>query len=198
MRILKSLLSALLLVGAVSAQNSVLNWKGYDTATISTFRADSFKVSKTMNLTNAENKQITFVYDDTANAGRAIDTVVCEIGYQLGYPIINLSGLQDTAWSNCIVIDTINSVAVSKRYNPLKYGGAAAWPIDPATETSTRPRGQIDTTIGTSSSAAVIPFLPLWSPYVRFYVKGLSGNTAHLIKSKWIFEQRAYINVRNF
>jgi hypothetical protein len=199
MRTLKliSLLSVLLFVTFANADFS-LNWKGYDTCNVTKFAFDTFRVCKVMNFTNAENKLLVYVFDDTANAGRNNDSVVCEIGYQLGAPVITLTGLQDTAWTNCIVLDTINTLTASKRYSPLKYGGAESWALDRSVETSIRPVGQVDTTIGTTSGAAFIPIaFPFWAPYVRFYVHGLTGNSHTFIRAKMVFEQRQWINVRN-
>jgi hypothetical protein len=177
-------------------QTSFLNWKGYDTCQITKFAYDTFRVSKCMNFTNAENKLLVFVFDDTINTGRSSDSVNCEIGYQIGAPLVTLSSVQDTIWSNCIVLDTINTLTASTRYNPSVYGGAACWGLDRTTENPLRPKGQLDSTIGTTSTAAIIPIEPFWAPFVRFYVKGLTSNAHTFIKAKFVFEQRQYVNVR--
>jgi hypothetical protein len=194
---LRSLIVLFSVVGIVNAQTT-LNLMGLgDTAQITKFAYDTFRVSKTMDLTKAENKLLVFVFDDTINAGRSRDSVVCEVGYQMGAPIISLSGVRCTSWTNCIVIDTCNTLTASKRYDPSKYGGAAAWYLYDQFEMPIRPHGQIDTIIGTTSSAMVLPFTPFWAPFVRFYVKGMTGNAHTFIRAKFIFEQRGYVNVRN-
>jgi hypothetical protein len=196
---LLSCLLVLLFAGIVSAQSNgvALNWKGWDTCNITKFCYDTFRLSKPMNFTNAENKLLILVYDDTMNAGRASDSLNCEIGYQIGAPIISLTGKNDTSWTACIVLDTINTLTASKAYNPSAYGVAANWALDRTMEQSIRVGGQIDTTIGTTSSAITIPILPFWAPYVRFYVKGLTSNAHTFIRAKFVFEQRGYVNVRN-
>jgi hypothetical protein len=185
----------LALVAVVSAQGN-LNWKGWDTSTVTSFKTTALFISKCMNFTNAEDKMLVFVYDDTMNSARATDSVAAEVGYMLGSPIANLSGALDTAWSTAIIIDTINSQTASKRYDPVKYGGSAAWGID-GNGFSTRAHGQIDTTIGTTSSAVFMPFNPIWSPFCKFYLKGLTGNAGTFIRAKLIFIQRGWVNVRN-
>jgi hypothetical protein len=191
-KLLKIAIVIALFVSLGSAQTS-LNWKGYDTCNLINFAKDTFRLSKTMNLTNAENKLLVFVYDDTVHAARASDSLVAEIGYQLGAPVITLAGLLDTIWTSGIVLDTINSQTEGKRYNPVKYTAANTWPLTRTTETTSRPAGLIDTIISTSSSAIFLPFTPFWSPYVRFYIKGLTGNSGTFIRGKFIFEQRGWI-----
>ena len=200
MRILKPLSLALLVMVSFSfAQTTPLNWRGYDTCAITKFKVDTFRVCRTMNFSNIENKALLFVYDDTGHANRVNDLCVAEIGYQLGVPVLNLSGVNDTVWSNCIVLDTCDAQAASKRYNPTKYGGAPAWNFDATVEYNIRPHGQIDTTVGTSSSAMYIP-LPLgifWAPFGRFYIHGLSGNiSASFLKARFYLIQRATVNVK--
>lgn len=200
MRILKMLLSIVAIMAVHSfGQTYFVNWRGLDTCKITNFRADTFRLTKTMNFSNIEHKAVMFVYDDTTVAARKNDTCVCEIGYQLGSPLFNLMGTSDTIWSNCIVLDTVNSLAASKRYNPSKYGGAPAWVFDAAVEQNVRPHGQIDTTLGTSSSGIFIPIppQPYWAPYGRFYVKGLSGNLgAAMLKARITLIQRMAANVK--
>jgi hypothetical protein len=199
MKTLKWLNLAILVMAAVSfGQTTPLNWRGYDTCAITNFKADTFRVCRTLNFSNIENKALLFVYDDTSVAARKLDTCVAEIGYQLGTPFPNLAGANDTLWSNCIVLDTVSSLTASKRYDPKKYGGAPAWGFDASLEQNLRPHGQIDTTIGTSSSGMYIPIpqVPYWSPYGRFYIHGLTGNTGTFLKSKFYLIQRASVNVK--
>jgi hypothetical protein len=82
----KLLLSLLILVVSISAQNN-LNYKGWgDTAQFVTFKADSQFISKAFILSNAENKQLVVLADDTSAAGRNSDSVAFEFGYMLGTP----------------------------------------------------------------------------------------------------------------
>lgn len=196
---MKILLTSLLVMFAAiaTAAQTSMNWKGYDTCQITNFKKDSMRVTRTFNFTNAENKMVAVIWDDTVHAARKDDSAHFEIGYQLGAPIISLLGVLDTIWSACIVIDTVNQLTASKEYDPMKYGGTAAWALTASTETNTRAHGQIDTTIGTSSSGVFIPIVPFWSPFVRFYLHGLGDNAGTFLRAKLIFEQRAYVNVRN-
>jgi hypothetical protein len=189
------LLLVLSLFIVVSAQTD-LNWSGYnDTAVITGFKYDSLRITKAFNFTNAEEKLAIFIFDDTANAARINDSVACEIGVQTGVPFRNLSNLMDTLWSNNCPIDTCNTLTANKRYDHKKYAGAPIWVIDEASN-PIKPRGQIDTTLGTSSSAMLIPFVNYWAPYVRFYLKGLTGNAHTAIRARIIFTQRNYSMVR--
>ena len=189
------LLLALSLFAVVNAQTD-LNWSGYnDTAVITGFRYDSLKVTKAFNFTNAENKLLVFNFDDTLNVGRVGDSVACEIGCQLGVPFRTLLGTMDTLWTNNSPIDTCNTLTASKMYDPKKYAGAPVWAQD-ASGQPIYPHGQIDTTIGTTSSAMFIPFTTYWAPYVRFYLKGLAGNAHTAIKAKLVMTQRNYVMVR--
>ncbi len=189
-------LLVLTLTASVGAQTD-LNFLGYnDTCQITGFQGTGLFVSKTFNFTNGQDKVLGFIFDDTAAAGRANDAVVCEVGYQVGTPIKSLSGVYDTLWSNFIALDTCNTTTASKRYDPSKYGGAPVWTPN-AQDAPVRPHGQIDTTIGTTSSGMWIGFTPYWSPFCRFYVHGLSGNRAvTYVKARFILVQRAYVYVR--
>ena len=189
------LLLALSLFAIVNAQTD-LNWSGYnDTAVITGFKYDSLRITKAFNNTNAENKLLIFVFDDTLNAARSGDSVACEVGCQLGVLFKNLLGNIDTLWTNNNFLDSCNTHTASKRYDPSKYAGAPIWYTD-ANDQVTRQHGQIDTTIGTTSSAMFIPFTTYWAPYIRFYLKGITGNAHTAIKARLIFTQRNYIMVR--
>jgi hypothetical protein len=190
----KSLFSIILLLAVIGLQaQTSLNWKGFDTCELIKFKADTFRLSKTFILSNAENKLLALIYDDTANAGRVHDSMSAEVGYQLGAPIVSLIGKLDTLWTNKIVIDTINSQTSNKCYDPKNKAGAASWGLSDAQEISIRPHGQIDTTIAISSSGVFLPFAPFWSPYIRFYLKGMAGNGGTFIRGKFVFEQRGWI-----
>jgi hypothetical protein len=195
---MKIVLLVLLAVLSVSAQNN-LNWNGYDSAQISTFRADSLKFTKPFVLSNAENKLVCVVYDDTSNAGRNGDSVMAAIFYQLGTPVLSFVGVIDTAWSNCIPIDTITGLTTANYYNPLTATGATKWALDASTDLATRPHSQSDTTISTSSSSLMAGFTPYWAPYIRFGIKGITGNkVGRFIPMRLFFAQRKYVNVRTF
>lgn len=193
---MKLLVSILVIVSACFSQE--YNWSGLrDSAVITGFSADSFRVTKAFPFTNYENKDLLLMWDDTANAGRASDSMHCEVGYQMGTPFVGFSGSLDTIWSNGIVLDTINSTTASKRYNPSSYGDATNWALNRALEISVRPGGQIDTTLDTASSGALIPILPFWAPLCRFYIKGLSDNAGTAMLCRMYLVQRGWANVRN-
>lgn len=190
-----SLIVVLALAAGAFAQQT-LNYHGWgDTAAINGFRADSFKISRTFVNTNGENKLLMLAYDDTTLAGRVNDTLVAEVGYQLGQAFYSLSGAYDTTWTSCIPIDTINALSGSKRYDHDKYNAAANWTLD-ANDLPVRTRGVIDTLVPTGS-VAWMGFTPYWSPFIRFYIKGLTGNGAvNFVKARFCFLQRAWSYVR--
>lgn len=194
MKTLSSMLILLVIWAVVPAQTA-LNFKGFgDTAQIVKFKADSLKFTKAFTNTNGENKMLCFVYDDTNAVARENDSCVAEIGYQLGAAYYNLSGTFDTSWSACIPIDTSTS---SKRYNPNLRNTTAMWQLDGATDLPIRTHGGVDTTFGTSESAMIIPFIPNWSPYIRFYVKGLTGTrVGGWVKCRFIYLQRGWVYTR--
>jgi hypothetical protein len=195
---MKSLKLLSLVVALVAVSFGQDNWKIRDTNNVTSFKTTALFVSKTMNFSNAEDKLLIVTYDDTLHANRSADSVNAEIGYMLGAPFVNLASKLDTVWSSALILDTINSVtasAASKKYDPTKYGGTAAWGLD-AQNFSTRLHGQIDTTISTASSGVIIPFNPVWCPVIRFYLKGLADNCGTYIKARLIFLERIGVNVR--
>jgi hypothetical protein len=182
----KIFLFLVVLAVAVSAQVS-LNFRGYaDTSRFTTWCKDSLHVTAPFKLFETTSACVLiFVFDDTIHAARKADSVHAELGYETGNPIINLSGTIDTVWSAKEALDTINTVeGIAKMYNPALCGIEYS-------------RGAIDTTVGTSQSAAWNTFTPMWGPYIRFYAKGLASNlTTKPIKGKLIFEQKAHNYVR--
>jgi hypothetical protein len=192
------LFSVLACVLAVSAQTN-LNWKGYgDTASIAGWKGTTLVISKPFPMTNAENKLLCVIFDDTANAGRVADTVYSEVGYELGSPIINLLGNLDTIWTNKIPLDTIDTrAAAAKQYNPALGLASKQWTIG-TDDLPVRPHGAIDTTLGTTSSGIFIPFSPYWAPFCRFFIQGISGNQATTyVKGKFVLIQRQGVKVVN-
>lgn len=198
---IKKIYLFILLIGvfyySTQAQN-IVNYSGYkDTCNINTFRADSFKLTKAFDFTQNENKELKFIFDDSLHSGRANDSVAAEIGYELGSPTMSTTGVYCTTWTSPIVLDTINTLTAGKRYDPDKYVAATAWPLDRTTELNVRPKGMIDTTLGSASSCISLPIIPFWRPLVRFYVKGLTGNCNTFIICRFDFTQRKFSSVRN-
>jgi hypothetical protein len=193
---MKNVIVSIMLL-AISAFSQQLNTNGYnDTCQIVGFCADSFKLSKAFNLTNGQDRILAFVFDDTANAYRKKDTVVCEIGCRLGAQLLTLSGVLDTIWTSCIPLDTCNTLTLTTMYDKNKRNTGAMWGLN-SDDTPLRPHNQIDTTIGTSSSGIFIPLLPYWASFIKFYVKGLAGNRATIpIKARFTFITRGYVYVR--
>lgn len=194
----KLLLSLLIIVGVVSAQNN-LNYKGWgDTAQFVSFKADSLFMSKAFILSNAENKSVLVLCDDTSNAGRGGDSCVFEVGMELGWPTATLTGAWDTTWTNRIPQDTFDLMNTAQVYNPLLGTGAAPWAYSTSTEMYTRPMKQLDTTLTGGGSALCIPLSPHWAPYIRFYAKGLTKNKlGRFLKARFVFEQRSYVYTRS-
>jgi hypothetical protein len=200
---LSSLLGVLVLAGGVFAQTN-LNWRGMgDTAQIVGWKGTALKFTKAFNLTNGENKLLAFIFDDTLNHGRVNDSCVAEIGYELGAPMNTLAGKLCTLWTNKIPLDTCNSRTANKRYNPDTTVAASQWTI--SGDLPVRTFGMIDTTLGNyetdstsvyASSGMWIGFSPYWSPFIRFYLQGITGNQATAyIKARIVFEQRNYVKV---
>jgi hypothetical protein len=184
--------------GIRSIAQTNLNWKGYgDTATINAMKGTALFVSKAFNMTNAENKLLCVLFDDTVNTGRKTDTVYASVGYQLGSPLVNIAGSYDTIWTNFIPLDTIDSrTAAGKQYDPA-LGSTSMWTMG-TDDLPVRIHGSIDTTLGTTSSGLWCGFSPYWSPLIRFYMKGITGNQATTyVKGKFVFIQRAYIKIGN-
>jgi hypothetical protein len=183
----------------VCAQVTNLNWKGWgDSTSIPTFSSTNFAVTKAFNITNAENKTLLVIADDTSSAVRANDSINFAFGYELGTPFQLLDKTNDTIWSNMIPLDTFN-MATANYYNPNTGTGAAAWVLDASADKPTRPHLQIDTTLYNGTSGMTIGFSPYWAPYIRFYVRGLTGNkVGRYLKVRMFLMQRAYINTRAF
>ena len=197
----KGILLVLMAVGLCSAQSN-LNWKGQDTAQFVNFRADSFFLFKSTFMSNGERISVVVVADDTSAAGRGSDSLKFIVGFQLGHLIYGMNSVKyDTAWTNRIAVDTFNSLTAANFYNPYKGTGATPWATN-ASDIYLRTRGQLDTTISTSATALIVPFFRenlYWAPYIKFYIKGLTGNKVGApIKGYVSFQQRAYINVRQF
>jgi hypothetical protein len=194
-----NIIAVLLSVAFVANAQTNVNYKGYgDTAQILTFKADSFKQTKAFNLTNAENKVLILNIDDTTNAGVSGDSIKCAIGYRFGFPLPALNGSMDTAWSGLIPLDTCDIVGATGLYSHLTYSGTI-WSLDATTDLSQRPHSAVMSTgKGTAATAyMVIPFTPPWGAYIRFYVKGLTGNKiGATIKTRVTFEQRGWIPVK--
>jgi hypothetical protein len=180
------------------AGTNISNWTGLsDSCIINTFRADSIKFTKAFNYGDFENKLAVFVFDDSLHAGRANDSVVCEIGYQTGVPVRSTAGVYDTTWTYLQPLDTISTLVSNRMYDPSKYNASApVWDLDPSQGVNVRPSGMIDTTIGGASSAVTAPQLPFYYPLGRFYVRGMTGNCGTFIRCHFEFTQRIYAGVR--
>jgi hypothetical protein len=195
---MRTVLSLLVLVGLCFSQSN-LNWKGWDTAQIVTFKADTLRLTKTFVSSNGENKALVVIADDTSNAGRNLDSIKFHFGYQLGYPVKGLTGVDDTAWTNGIPLDTFDMRTAGNYYHPDKLTGSAIWTLDATTDMPVRKHLQVDTSMTALGSAMVVPFTPYWSPYIRFFLKGLTLNkVTQFLLVRVVFEQRGYINVRQY
>jgi hypothetical protein len=193
---MKTLLSILFM--AIIAAGQSINYAGLlDSAVITDFKDDSLRITKAFPWTNREAPTLLVFFDDTANAARSSDSVNAEIGYQIGTPFVGFSGSLDTAWSNFIVLDTINTTTSASLYNPNEYGGATPWVLNRSLEIPVRASGQIDTTLDTASSGLYIPMQTFWAPYCRFYIKGLAANAGTGILCRMYLIQRKWSNVRN-
>jgi hypothetical protein len=196
----KSLFILFAVVGLVSAQH--INWTGLsDTGSFPNFKKDSLKISRAF-LCNNENHVALFMFSDTVNAGKASDSVNVEVGYQMGAPVRTLAGVYDTVWTNFIVLDTINTLSIpnSGEYNPNIYGQQPNWAYTSSDKFGgypTRVVGQLDTTVTGQSVALFTPFEMFWTPFIRFYAKGLAKNCGTFMIARVIYCQRLYNNVRN-
>jgi hypothetical protein len=173
-----------------------INWTGLgDTASFANVKNDTLRFS-TAFLCNSEKHAAAFVFSDTANDDRSSDSINVEIGYQMGFPVKTLENTLDTIWSNRIVLDSINTVDSGAMYNPSKLQGAL-WTYGTAFGSApAKVANQIDSTIGTASVGVLTSFDVLWSPLIRFYVRGKSDNCGSFIRAKVYNYQRQYNNVR--
>jgi hypothetical protein len=185
----------LLAFAACSYAQTNVNFKGYgDTAQITAFKADSFKQTKAFNLTNAENKCLIVALDDTSNAGISGDSIACEIGYRFGVPTRTLAGELDVVWSGPIPVDTCDITAGTGLYDSDSYTGTP-WTIDLSNDISARPQAAVDTTLG--EATMIIPINPPWGAYIKFYIRGLTGNKiGSFVKVRFTFEQRGWVPVK--
>lgn len=188
----KALLFLMLFAVVASAQN----YRGYsDSAMVKRFGKDTVRITKPFLLSNADSKNVLiFQFDDTAYAGRITDSVLAEIGYQLGYPISGFYGTAwhyDTMWSAVTMLDTVDATSAAgraKMYNPAYKTAMPQFSIN-----------AIDTVIDTSASAILVPFTPNFAPYIRFYIHGLEGtHHASTVKGMFIFEQKLWTGSRQF
>ncbi len=166
---MKRFVFVLLCAFSVFAQSN-LNWRGIDTSIVYNFGADSLKFSKTFNISNAENKTLYIMCNDTSNAGFANDTISFEWGYQIG-SLRRVGSLWDTVWSINVVVDTCDLDSV---YNPSTYA-ADRW-LTGTDGTITAVYGIVDTSSLTGYVYQWHDITPPWGHYLRMYFKGLSSN----------------------
>jgi hypothetical protein len=185
---MKKVISFLALAFVVSAQ--VPNYKGFaDTAIFAKFGKDTLFVSKPFYLANPDNSaNLILVYDDTGYAARKNDSMLCEIGYQLGSSVMDLSGTRDTVWTATKMIDTVDGTTPTGRGKMF----------DPkVNKTLQYTPGAIDTSIGTSYSAQWSIFTPGEGPLIKFVAHGLEGtHHASTVKAEFIFIQKAFSYTR--
>jgi hypothetical protein len=178
----KSLLLSLVLFSACFAQIKA-NWYGlYDTSNVSTFKKDSLKFSKVFNLTDYENRVGLLLINDTTNAGIRRDSAKVEVGYRLGYIVLNSTGNIDTAWLGLRIKDTTNLLDSTRALsNTTRF-----------LDTNYVP-GYYDTTNVTGFAVAplVFPAGIDWAPLIQWYAYALTGTKAgQFIRLRFAFPKR--------
>lgn len=192
-----SKLSALLLIVVISSFGQVINWTGMnDTAIITGWSGTEVAVTKAFNSAIYEDKYAVLIFNDTINEDRADDSIHAEVGYQLGTPVKLPSGELDTLWSCGNVIDTVNNRTAGKRYDPILCNGVS-WEVSYGSDFNTRQQGQVDTTLAAGYSGVLLPFLCRYTPYIRFYLKGIAGNMVTPGIVRIVLVQRKFINTKS-
>lgn len=162
------ILISVLCVFALAKDKQPNNWNGYqDSTNIIQFAADSLKYSDVFNFTDWADEIVSIVKcDDTTTAGRGADSIQFFYGYQTGYFAHDSAGAYDTAWTDYVIIDTVDvdSFGVA-RYNSMTKNGVV-----------TMAGGSVDTSSITGYASQVRAFTPLWGMYIRFFFKGMAGN----------------------
>ena len=166
---MKPVLIVLAVVFGLFAQASE-NYNGWgDTSRIAEFRADSLKYSKVFQLSKYENLRIDMMIADTAAATFAADSIKTQWGVVFGHPVLSITGVRDTVWSNeWLVIDTLNALTTTNA--AIKYN---VYGTD----------GTYNTILGAHDTLSVSGFIvqsraitPAWDVFFKVWVKGLTGN----------------------
>jgi len=155
---------------AWSKSDAVDNWSGIDTANTARLYAklDTIKFSKVFKLTAGENIRVILKADDTTVAKFASDSLAIRWGYQTMCPCYNSSGVSDTCVDQLIKIDSL--VAAGFGDNSARIGS-----ID-ADGVITRSNAIGDTVTCSGYVTQSKWFQPEWDVYIRFWVKGITGN----------------------
>lgn len=166
---MKKVLFVLLALCATAANAQVKNWMGYlDTTILWVAGTDTIRYSKVYKATEGAASAVVVMANDTASAGFASDSTRLVYGYQVGCPVINGSGLIDTAWG---MLDTLDTLCASG-YGTNVGGGR----YDIATDLITETWGKADTSMVTGYAYQIRPVRPYnWAPLYRVWINGITG-----------------------
>lgn len=189
-----------LLTGAAIAQTNI-NWMGYgDTLAISAFKADSLKFTSAYVWGNNEQKTVAIQVSDTSIAGLGSDSAQLAYGYQLGYPVLSFGATTAvTRWGQSTFIDSVRVMNGTLFVNPATNGGVVQL-LDTTNHTYTPidKWGYVDTSSVTTSSLQFHALTVPWAPYIRFWVKGGTGNNkTKFLRVRIIVYQRMFMNTRS-
>lgn len=163
----KALLFTLIL--AFVSHGQIKNWGGYlDTTILWVKDSTTIKYSKVYNLTEAAAISLVTMVNDTAATGLSSDSTKILYGFQVGGPVINASGLFDTAWAGLDTLDTISAVG----YGITCGNGRYSLSTDLIEETW----GKADTVNVTGYAYQIRPVRPYnWDVFVRAWYVGKTG-----------------------
>ena len=146
------------------------NWNGNDTSTTASIYAkfDTLKFTKAFKLSQFENLRVIVKTDDTTTARFASDSIGVRWGYQTLCPSLSSTGVADTTFDQLIKVDSIL---------PANFGDNKARIGTIATDgTITRSDAIVDT-LGPSGYVTQSRWIqPEWDVYIRFWVRGITGN----------------------
>lgn len=185
----RALLAVLMLASLVVGQNynvTPVDTTTYD-KTITNLSVDSIAHTKAFYNGRYEDMAVVVLVDDTTSAGFSGDSVQFILAYQLGYLTVDSAYDLDTTWQlDTVMIDTVSSD---------NFGAGFMGSID-STGALNKSMDAVDTTNVDGWACYSKWFLPEWSPYIRYVVKGIADNTASNLKLVVQHTQRTYTNTR--
>ena len=157
----------ILILGVCAVLFGQNNWTGdRDTSDVAGLVSGATVRSKVFQGGQYEHHTIVVMFSDTSEAGFADDSCVFVYGYELGVPVLNTSGVRDTAWSPVVYVDSISTLGIMTASQ------------QDSTLTTTKSRSWSDTTnvVGWAYTfSQIIPEGGL--PLIRYVATGLTGNS---------------------
>lgn len=166
---MKKLLAVFVLLFCSVSFAQIQNWKGYlDTNQFWIKDTTTKKYSKVYSQPEGVATSLAVMVNDTTAAGLSADSTSFVYGFQVGGPVLNFSGLMDTAWAG---LDTLDSIS-SANYAATQNGGRYSLTTDVITETW----GRADTSNVTKFATQIHPVRAYnWDVFMRFWIIGKTG-----------------------